>query len=245
MHYVLLGGDDHEHGVGILLNKTVANSVVGFWPVSDRIALVKLKAKPFNINIIQVYASTSSSTEEGLEWFKEHDQIIMDTWFTKHPRKLWTWKSLDGITGNQINYSTVNRRYRNTDRDIRTLPEADCNSHHNMLVGNIKVRLQRLKSHKFTSPKLDLKSLEKEKEVKEKFYKEVETTMETINENQSAEQLVKVFQTSLKEAAQTSIPVCPKKKHKPWIIPEILELMKERRKVKNKITAYKKLDREG
>ena len=61
------GGDNHERGVGILLNKTVANSVIGFWPVSGRIALVKLKAKPFNINIIQVYAPTSASTEEELE----------------------------------------------------------------------------------------------------------------------------------------------------------------------------------
>ena len=68
--------------------------------------------------------------------------------------------------------------------------------------------------------------------------------METINGNQCAEQLVKVFQTSLKEVAKTSIPICPKKKHKPWIIPEILQLMNERRKVKNKITAHKKLGRE-
>ena len=36
------GGDEHEHGVEILLNKTVVSSVVGFWPVSDIIALVKL-----------------------------------------------------------------------------------------------------------------------------------------------------------------------------------------------------------
>ena len=49
------GGEKHVRGVGILPNKTLANSVIGFWPVSDRIALVKLKAKPFNINIIQVY----------------------------------------------------------------------------------------------------------------------------------------------------------------------------------------------
>ena len=53
-----------------------------------------------------------------------------------------------------------------------------------MLVGKIKVKLQSLKQHKFTSPKLDLKSLEKE--VQEKFYKEVEAKMETINENQCA-----------------------------------------------------------
>ena len=293
------GGDEHERGVGILLNKTVANSVVGFWSVSDRIALVKLKAKPFNINVIQSYAPTSASTEEELEefyeeldkckkeckdhevnivmgdfnakvgrgrntdivgseglgemnrrgeklmeWCEQNDQIIMNTWFTKHPRKLWTWKSPDGITRNQIDYITVNRRFRNSIRDILTHPEADCNSDHNMLVGKIKVKLQRLKHHKFTSSKLDLKSLEKEKEVKEKFYKEVEAKMEKINENQCVEQLVKVFQTSLKEAAKTSTPNCPKKKHKPWITPEILELMNERRKVKNNITAYKNLDRE-
>ena len=74
-----------------------------------------------------------------------------------------------GLLG--IDYITVNRRYRNTIRDIHTHPEADCNSDQNVFVENIKVKLQKLKQHKFTSPKLDLKSLEKEKEVKEKFYK--------------------------------------------------------------------------
>ena len=117
-------------------------------------------------------------------------------WFTKHPGKLWKWISPDGITRNQIDYITVNRRYRNTVRDIRTHPEADCNNDHHMLVRNIKVKLQRLRQHKFTSPKLDIKSLEKEKEVKGKFYKEVEAKVETINENQWAEQFLKVFQTS-------------------------------------------------
>ena len=175
---------------------------------------------------------------------RTNDQIIKNTWFTKHPRKLRTRKSPDGISRNQIVYIIVNRRYRNTVGDIRTHPKADCNSDHNMLVGNIKVKLQRLKQHKLTSPKLDLKSLEKEKEIKEKFYKEVEAKMETINEYQCAEQLVEAFQTSLKEAAKTSIPICPKKKHKSWITPEILALMNERRKVKNNITSYKKFDRE-
>ena len=62
----------------------------------------------------------------------------MNTWFTKHPRKLLTWKSPDGITRNQIDYITINRRYRNTARDIRTHSEADCNGDHTMLVGDIK-----------------------------------------------------------------------------------------------------------
>ena len=64
------------------------------------------------------------------------------------------------------------------------------------------------------------------------------TKMETTNENQCAEQLVKVFQTNLKEAPKISIPICPKKKHKPCMTPEILELMNERRKIKNDVVAY-------
>ena len=68
---VYSGVDNHHRGIGILLNRNVANSVIGFWPVSERIALVKLKAKPFNINITQVYAPTSESTEQELEEFHE------------------------------------------------------------------------------------------------------------------------------------------------------------------------------
>ena len=43
--------------------------------VSDTIALVKLKAKPFNINIMQVYTPTSAFAEKELEEFcKELDK---------------------------------------------------------------------------------------------------------------------------------------------------------------------------
>ena len=49
----------------------MANSVIGFWPLSDRIALVKLEAKPFNINFIQIYTPPIAYTEEELEEFYE------------------------------------------------------------------------------------------------------------------------------------------------------------------------------
>jgi predicted transcriptional regulator len=41
----------------------------GFWAISDRVLLVKLQAKPFNIAIIQVYAPTSESSDNELEAF--------------------------------------------------------------------------------------------------------------------------------------------------------------------------------
>ena len=44
-------------------------SVIGFRGISDRIIIVKLFSKPFNLSIIQVYAPTSASSEEEIETF--------------------------------------------------------------------------------------------------------------------------------------------------------------------------------
>ena len=54
----------HKHRVGLLLSNIVARSVIGFHGISDRIIIVKLFSKPFNLSIIQVYALTSASSEE-------------------------------------------------------------------------------------------------------------------------------------------------------------------------------------
>ena len=65
------GGDQHEKGVGILLDKETSKSIKGFWEVSDRVVLVKLNGKPFNISIIQVYAPTADYDEDAITNFYE------------------------------------------------------------------------------------------------------------------------------------------------------------------------------
>ena len=53
----------------LLLSKVVLKSVFGYCALSDRILLVKIHGKPFNLSIIQVYAPTSASSEEEIEDF--------------------------------------------------------------------------------------------------------------------------------------------------------------------------------
>ena len=65
------GGDKHEQCVGIILDKERSKSLMGYWAISDRVLLVKLKGHPSNISISQVYAPTSASTEEDIEAFYE------------------------------------------------------------------------------------------------------------------------------------------------------------------------------
>ena len=63
------GGDQHHKGVGVYVSKEINRSILGIWPVSERIIMIKIKATPFNINIVQVYAPTTESTEEEIESF--------------------------------------------------------------------------------------------------------------------------------------------------------------------------------
>ena len=71
------GGTTHQHGVGLVLDSKFSKSVLSFWPKSERMLLVKLKASPFNINIIVVYAPTSDAADDEIDSFYESlDQIV-------------------------------------------------------------------------------------------------------------------------------------------------------------------------
>ena len=65
------GGDQHHRGVGIMLSPDLAKTIKGYWPVSDRIMVTTLNAKPFDISIIQVYAPTADHDDTEIETFYE------------------------------------------------------------------------------------------------------------------------------------------------------------------------------
>ena len=62
---------NRKRGVGIIFDETTQKSLDSWFPESDRIIVAKIKAKPFDIGIIQVYAPTSKRPEEEVEEFYE------------------------------------------------------------------------------------------------------------------------------------------------------------------------------
>ncbi|GFN80053.1 craniofacial development protein 2-like [Plakobranchus ocellatus] len=65
------GGHTNERGVGILFDVTTAKSLGSWCPISDRVVVAKLIAKPLNLGIIQVYAPTSDGEDVEEEKFYE------------------------------------------------------------------------------------------------------------------------------------------------------------------------------
>ena len=66
------GGENHGYGVGAVVKKTVANSMMGFRTISDR--KMKVEGKPFKINVMQVYAPTQDHDDEEIEKFYQEIQ---------------------------------------------------------------------------------------------------------------------------------------------------------------------------
>jgi exonuclease III len=70
------GGKGAQRGVAILLRGDAKNSVIGYHAVNDRIIVVRLSGKPFNITLIQVYAPTSTHDDNEIEAFYD---VLQDT----------------------------------------------------------------------------------------------------------------------------------------------------------------------
>ena len=71
------GGKGHKNGVGIIMRKEIARSLIGYWAISERVMLIKLQGKPFNISIIQIYAPTQDHEDEELELFYDEIQTAI------------------------------------------------------------------------------------------------------------------------------------------------------------------------
>ena len=62
-HYIYYCGQEslRRNGVTIILNKRIQNAVFGYSLKNNRMISVCFQGKPFNINVIQVYAPTSNA----------------------------------------------------------------------------------------------------------------------------------------------------------------------------------------
>ena len=74
------GSDKGGHrGVAVILDKYHGDCLKCYNNINDRFTMIKLNTKPAPINIIQVYAPTSKSSEEDIENFYNELQSIKDS----------------------------------------------------------------------------------------------------------------------------------------------------------------------
>ncbi|XP_030759769.1 uncharacterized protein LOC115885121 [Sitophilus oryzae] len=269
---------------------------------SDRTALLKLRAKLSDLNIIQVCAPTADTPDHDVERFyeevkelliltKKHDvNIIMDDFNAKigkgkfeeiigsyglgernergdrllqfcqkgmkiantaiqlHSRRLYTWKSPadrpDNVIRNQIDFILINQRFSSTIKRASTYPGADVPSKHVLLVAVMKIALSSQRKPT-TQRRMALERM-RDPIVKSEMSDEINTQIQAMIPNmgkeptQSWTKIIDVISNSM----QNKLGYEAKNKKQRWMTDEILLLMDERRKYKNKTDGmYKDIQR--
>ena len=80
----------------------------------------------------------------------------------------WTWKDPSGRYKNQIDFITINNRFRNAIKQTRAYAGADCGSDHNPVFATVSVKLKTLK-RKTSEAKLQWNLLGENQELKDSY----------------------------------------------------------------------------
>ena len=112
------------------------NVIMGYRPVSSRLNTVRLKASPFNITIIQIYAPTTDYDDDDFEDFYDQLQEVID----QAPKKdilvvQGDWNAKIGEDASK-NWKETCGQYCNPETNERGLRLLEFASYNNLKVAN-------------------------------------------------------------------------------------------------------------
>ena len=142
-----------------------------------------------------------------------------------------TWKCTGDTTRNQIDYITINQRFRNSILQVKEYPGADYASDHVPVIATMRVKLRKMKITK-TVKKLQFDLLQTDDEYTTQFQRHISEYMEGINTIDNVEDRYIKFRNTLTESAQQVLPDVDRTSKQKWMTAPILQKMNQRRLLK-------------
>ena len=269
-------------------------AVLGCQPVSSRLISIRLRAAPFNITIIQVYAPTSGHDDSEVDHFYQKLQetidhtpkkdilVVQGDWNAKvgkdaqadwgevcgpycnvetnerdlrllefatfnnlvltntlgphKPSRRWTWHSPIGKHHNQIDYILVKKRFPsgvNIHR-TRSFPGADIGSDHDLVMMTFQVRLKMARKPNQPRLRFDLEKL-RNPDVACTFQATIGGKFAPLIglSDEDMDTMITTYNTAMIDAA-SEILGKERRRKKPWVTKDVLDLCDERRDLKKK-----------
>ncbi|KAK6019351.1 endonuclease/exonuclease/phosphatase family protein [Ostertagia ostertagi] len=175
--------------------------------------------------------------------FATFNDLVIGNSLYQHARKhQLTWRNPSGHDSAVLDYVLINSRYRSSLKDVRAMRGPDCGSDHYLLRAVVQLRLQCAKRGK-RQPKVDWEQLMK-LEVKQGFQIALSNQFAAFTEVGTVDEEERQTAKVITECATQLCPVL-RRRTKPWISDETLQLVDKRRKVKlTNGTTYQLLSKE-
>ncbi|XP_013140606.1 PREDICTED: uncharacterized protein LOC106104958 [Papilio polytes] len=185
--------------------------------------------------------------ETFVQFCQERDLVVMNTFYQLPPRRLYTWTSPrhspQHVIRNQIDYITINKRFRNSIKNTKTYPGADIGSDHNPLIATISCILKKIKKKtvNFKSDITKFNDTDTKAKIKveiNKWAAEIKTQAISSSEETWRSLKAKILEINKDYLKRDWSP------KQAWMTEKIYKLMEERRLYKHtNVTKYKKLHR--
>jgi hypothetical protein len=112
--------------------------------------------------------------ERLLQFCEENYLFLVNTYFEQPEQRPYTWTSPDGQYRNQIDYILGRRQWRSAFQSVKTRPDADCGSEHELLTATVRIKLKNTQ-HAEKGWKLDTEN------IPEEYKTEINQKLATIN----------------------------------------------------------------
>lgn len=73
-----------RNGVAFIANMNVSKCIESYKAINNRIMTIRVRGKPMNITIFQIYAPTADKSEAGVEKFYEVQTVLNETPKKRH-----------------------------------------------------------------------------------------------------------------------------------------------------------------
>ena len=166
-----------------------------------------------------------------IDFCERNGLIVTNTWFKKPKRRLYTWKAPGDLSRHQLDYILVKHRFRNSVKYVQTLPVADIDSDHILLVAKVRTRLNKIIRFQKSRPRCDLEKLYAERQRVQNILEEKLGAIEC--ESGNAEVQGKNIKECVLDTISDLVGKVEKRDRKPCITHEMISKMEERRKWKN------------
>jgi len=169
-----------------------------------------------------------------VQFCKEEDLVIKNTYYDLPLRRLYTWKSPQDkethIVRNQIDYLIINKRFQNNIKRVTAYLGTDIGSDHNPVIADFRFR-GKLITQKTKGTRLNIQALkgnrykEQVKDRMEKEYQRREDIQKTSVEEQWAS-----IKLNIQRSAEEVLGYERRETKKSWMTEDILSRRKEEKR---------------